>query len=143
MRFNQTRKNVATTLIFLLLLTFPSFAATPQEKSIVVSSNGDGVLKMGQEEFKVSAAVVKLIDDGTAEINLLSEITVFLEGQWSKTGDPSKGIDLKITGGAAQATLEGAGKLFLRDDGKSITSLKLQVFNKSTKRTIEVNFVGR
>lgn len=143
MRFNQTHKNVATSLIFLLLLTFPALAAGPQDKSIVASSNGDGVLKMGQEEFKVSAAVVKLMEDGTAEINLVSDITVFVSGKWSKADDPAKGIDLKITGGATQGSLEGGGKLVLRDDGKSIASLKLQLFNKNTKRNIEVSFVGR
>jgi hypothetical protein len=129
--------------LILLLLALPALATPPQDKAIMASSNGEGVLKMGQEQFKVTAAVVKLNDDGTADVHLVSDITVFVSGTWSKTGDATNGIDLQITGGAARSDLKGSGKLFLRDDGKSIASLTLQIITKFTKRTIDVSFVGK
>ena len=143
MQFNQKHYRVATSLLLLLLLVFPALATRPQDKDIVVSANGEGLLKVGQEEFKVTAAVVKLKEDHTVEINLISEITIFMTGTWSSTGDPTNGIALEITGSAARATMEGSGKLFVRGDSKSIASLKLQVFNKGSKRTIDVSFVGK
>ena len=143
MQFHKKRYNVATSLLLLLLFVFPALATLPQDKDIVVSANGEGLLKVGQEEFKVTAVVAKLKEDRTVEINLISEITIFMSGTWSNTGDPKNGINLEITGAAARGSLEGNGKLFLRDDNKSIASLKLQVLNKASKRTIDVNFVGK
>jgi hypothetical protein len=35
------------------------------------------------------------------------------------TGSPQNGLDVQITGGATKGGLEGGGKLFLRDEGKS------------------------
>lgn len=138
----QKHYRVTTSLMLLLLLVFPAVAVSLQNKEIVASANGEGLLKMGQEQFKVTAAIVKLKEDGTAEINLISEITIFMSGTWSRS-DPTNGIDLEITGAASRGALEGSGKLFLRDEGKSIASLKLQVFNKASKRTIDVSFVGK
>jgi hypothetical protein len=128
-------------LTLLLLLTFPALATWPQDNSIVTSANGQGVLKVGQEEFKVTAAVVKLLQDGTAEIHIVSEITIFVSGTWAKADGPQ--INLKITGGATTGKLEGGGKLFLRSDGKSIESLKLQMLNKNANRAIDLDFVGQ
>jgi hypothetical protein len=143
MQFNRKHYRVAISLMLLLLVVCPAPAMLPQNKEIVASANGEGLLKMGQEEFKVTAVVVKLKEDRTAEINLISEITVFVSGTWSSAGDPKNGIKLEITGGASKGALEGGGTLFLRDEGKSIASLKLQVFNKASKRTIDVSFVGK
>jgi hypothetical protein len=138
----NTYNRVAAGLV-VLLLALSVHATLPQDRSIVVSSNGDGIVKIRQEQFKVTAAVVKLTENGEVEINVISEITVFVSGRWTRTGDAANGIDLEITGGTSPGSLEGSGKLFLSDDGKSITSLKLEVVNKTTKRQIVITFVGR
>ena len=143
MRFNLKHSAAVIGIVVMLLSALPGFATRPQEKSIVASANGEGLLKMGKEEFKVTAVVAKLKDDGTVEINLVSEITVFISGTWATTGSPKEGVTLEITGGATKGALEGSGKLFLSDDRKSIQSLTLQVINKNTKRDIAVNFTGK
>ena len=132
---------VITTL--LMLLTLPGIAGGQQPKSLVASANGEGTIKLGKEEFKVYAVVVKLFEDGKAEINLVTDITVFISGTWSGGDDVRKGIDLHITGNVAAGSLEGNGKLFLRDDRKSIASLNLEVVNKGTKKTIKANFIAK
>lgn len=143
MRCNQKPYRTSLALMLLLVLVSPAFAVLPQDKAVLASANGEGVLKMGQEEFKVTAVFVKLNDDGTAEIHLVSDITVFVSGTWAKSGDAKNSIDLEITGGTARSDLKGTGKLSLRDDGKSIATFKLQVITKFTKKTIDVSFVGK
>jgi hypothetical protein len=39
--------------------------------------------------------------------------------------------------------LDGGGKLFLTDDRKSITGLKLQVMNKTTKKNVTADFTAK
>jgi hypothetical protein len=120
----------------------PAFAAVQQPKSLIVTANGEGTLRVGREEFKVHAAVVKLLEDGKCEITLVSDITIFVSGNWSRDGNDANEIALKITGGPTQGGVEGSGKLLLREDGKTIASLTLQAMNKVTKRNVEVDFRG-
>jgi hypothetical protein len=137
------RKQLVTALLLLLmLLAMRDFVAAQTPKSLVASANGDGILKVGEEEFKVTAVVVKLIEDGKAEITLISDISVFVSGTWSR-GEVRNTIDLKITGAATKGGLEGIGKLVLRDDAKSIESLALHVQSNTTKRKIELSFVAK
>ena len=132
---------VGALFILLMLLAARDHAAAQQPKSRVASAQGEGTLKTGREEFKVSTVVVKLMEDGNAEITLVSDITIFVTGTWS--GNAQEGINLLITGGATKSGLEGSGKLLIRDDGKSIASLTLEAVNKATKRTIKVSFVAK
>src|SRR5436190_11341262 len=118
-----------------LLITSAVFAQDPSP-SLVVSANGDGKIKLGKGEFKLNAVVVKGFQDGKIEINLATDITVFINGTWSRTSENDKTIDVKITGGSVSGNLEGGGQLFLTDDRKSISRLKLQLVNKTTKKTI-------
>jgi hypothetical protein len=74
--------------------------------------------------------VAKGFQDGKIEINLVTDITIFISGTWSRANENDKTIDVKITGGSTSGNLDGGGKIFLTDDRKSITGLKLQVVNK-------------
>ena len=138
------RKYSAVTIFtFCALLTLGSvvFAQDPQP-SLVASANGEGKIKLGKEEFNLNAVVVKGFQDGKVEINLVSDITVFINGIWSRASENDKTIDLKITGGSVSGNLEGGGKILLSDDRK-ISSLKLQVVNKMTKKTITADFTAK
>lgn len=139
------RRNFATAFITVCaLLVFAGVAsAQDPQPSLVFSANGEGKIKLGKEEFKLNAVVVKGFQDGKAEINLVSDITVFISGAWSRANETDKTIDLKITGGSVSGNLEGGGKLTLSDDRKSITSLKLQVVNKITRKTIIADFTAK
>jgi len=138
------RKHFTITVItFCALLIFGSvaFAQDPQP-SLVAQASGDGKIKLGKEEFKLNAVVVKGYQDGKVEINLVSDITIFIAGTWSRVNENDKTIDLKITGGSVSGNLEGGGKLVLSDD-RRISSLKLQVVNKTSKRTISADFTAK
>jgi hypothetical protein len=139
------RKHSAITLFtFCALLAFSSvaFAQDPQP-SLVLSASGEGTIKLGKEEFKLHAVVAKGFQDGKIEINLVTDITVFISGTWSRVNENDKTIDLKITGGSNSGNLEGGGKIILTEDRKSITGLKLQVVNKITKKTIIADFTAK
>jgi hypothetical protein len=138
MEFKQARIGLTA---FLFLLAICSLATAQQTKSLLATANGEGKLKIGREEFKIGSVVAKLMEDGKAELTLVSDISIFVSGTWS--GDVQKGIDLQITGGTTSGGVEGGGKLLFRDDGKSISSLTLQVVNKTMKRNIQVNFVAK
>ena len=126
------------------LLVFGSvvFAQDPQP-SLVASASGEGKIKLGKEEFKLNGVVVKGFQDGKIEINLVSDITIFINGSWSRASDNDKTIDLKITGGSVSGNLDGGGKIILTDDRKAIASLKLQVLNKISRKTITADFVAK
>ena len=102
-----------------------------------------GDIKLGKEEFELHAIVVKLFADGKAELQLVTDITIFVNGTWTRGVDGAKEIELRITGNAAASKLEGGGKLFLHEDRKSIKGLKLQVVNKISRKAIEVNFTAK
>ena len=138
------RKHAAIAIsILLVFLALPGVAAVLQRQSLVASANGEGTIKMGKEEFKIYAVVVKLFEDGKAEINLVSDITVFINGTWSRGDDTEKTIDLKITGNISAGNMDGGGKLFLSEDRKSIAALKLEVLNKTTRKIIKADFVAK
>lgn len=85
--------------------------------------------------------VVKLKEDGTAEITLVTDLQLFVTGTWSKAADSGE-IDLKITGGATSSGAEGSGKLFLRPDAKSIDRLTIEGMSNAVKRKIRLEFVA-
>jgi hypothetical protein len=135
----QIRRKVVVSIFALLIF---AIAATGQEQqSIVARANGNGTITLGKEQFKLYEVVVKLFENGSAELNLISDIQVFVQGSWARTNDPNT-IDLKITGSSA-SSLEGGGKLLLRDDHKSIAGLKLQMSTKTSGRTVKVDFTAK
>ena len=142
MRINPNRAGVAVTT-FLILLTCAAAAVAQQPKSLVASASGEGTIQFGKEEFKVYAVVVKCFEDGKTEINLVSDITVFISGTWSRANETGKTIDVKITGGSVSGNLDGGGKIQLTEDRKSIAGLSLQVVNKTTKKVIKADFTAK
>jgi len=139
------RKHFALTLFTISLLLALSTVAVAQDPtpSLVVSANGQGKIKLGKEEFKLNAVVAKGFQDGKIEINLATDITIFINGTWSRANENDKTIEIKITGGSVSGNLDGGGQILLTDDRKSIASLKLQVVNKVTKKTITADFIAK
>ncbi|HKO63345.1 MAG TPA: hypothetical protein VJV03_19430 [Pyrinomonadaceae bacterium] len=109
----------------------------------VVTTGGQGTIKLGKEEFKLHAVVVKLFEDGKAEFHLITDMTVFVSGTWARGSDGAKGIDIKITGNVVGGNMEGGGKLSFSEDLKSVRSLKLNVVNKTSRRAIQVDFTAK
>lgn len=141
MKVNRLIGPMTATLTLLTLLAMPSLASSQAPTSLLATANGKGTLMVGKEEFKVTSVVVKLKEDGTAEITLVTDLQLLVTGTWSKPEDAGKGIDLKITGGTT-ASVEGTGKLFLRPDGKSMDRLTLEGISTSAKRKIKLDFVA-
>lgn len=137
MKVSRKLSVVTATLALLTLLAVPNLAAPQALTSFFATARGDGTLKVGREVFKVSSVVVKLKEDGTGEITLITDLQLFVACTWSATADLKEGIDVKITGGAVSA--QGSGKLFLRPDGKAIASLSIDG-SSNTKRKIQLKF---
>ena len=144
MRVHPKTRAIAISIL-LTLLTLPGIAGGQQPKSLVASANGEGTIRLGKEQYKLYAVVVKLFEDGKAEINLVTDMTILITGTWSwSNGDAAeRAIDLKITGNVTAGTMEGGGKLFVNEDRKSIAGLKLEVLNKTSKKTIKVDFTAK
>ena len=126
-----------------MAIAVAGLAAAQQPASLVASAKGEGKIKLGKEEFKLDGVVVKLFEDGKAELNLISDITVFIVGTWSRPPQDDKSIDLKITGNVTARNLNGGGKILLTEDRKSIAGFKLQVFNKVSRKHITAEFVTK
>jgi len=133
-------KFVALCLVLMLATVASVHGWSMQDsESIVAHANGNGLLKLGDEEFKITSVVVKLFKDGKAEISLVSEITVFVSGTWARDAN-SKKINLKITGGATGGGVEATGELTLRGETRSIDRVSLQGQSKTTHRNVSLNF---
>ncbi len=139
------RKHSAFAVFTICALLILSSVALAQDAPafLVAHANGEGKIKLGREEFKLNAVVVKAFQDGKIEINLVTDITVFISGTWSRANESDKTIDVKITGNSMSGNLDGGGKLFLTEDRKSIAGLKLQVVNKITKKTVSADFTAK
>ena len=138
-------KQVFATASILVLSIFATSGAAkaPQDGQYrLAHANGEGTLKVGSEEFKVGAVVVKLLDDRKAEITLVSDITFFLSGTWSQNGESQDSFDLQITGGATPGGVDGSGKLTLGKDTKDLR-LTLKGKSRTSKKNVEVDFAGK
>ena len=138
------RKLFVITAQILLLASFALPNSHPQQKlkSLLVNANGKGTLTVGDEVYKVTNVVVKLDEDGTGEITLVTNLQLFVQCTWSAPADLSQGIDLKITGGISVGSAEGSGKLLLRSEGKDIASLTIEASGNARKKRIELTFVA-
>jgi hypothetical protein len=130
----------AASLLVLSIATTTVVANVQQDR--LAHANGEGRLKVGQEQFKISAVNVKLLDDRKAEIILIADITIFLSGTWSQNAESQDSFDIQITGGASPGGLEGGGKLTLGQDPKDMR-LTLKGKSTTTKKNVEVYFVGK
>jgi hypothetical protein len=140
MKFKQ-----ATLIAAILLLSICGASKAQQQDgggSRLAHANGEGKLKIGQEQFKVNGVVVKLLDDGKVEITLIADITIFVTGTWAKAANSQQDFDLTFTDATSRGGLDGTGKLTLAPDN---SGLRLSVKGKSraTKRTIEVSFAAK
>ena len=133
---------ITPTLTLLTLLAVSSLAPPQGLTSLLATARGQGTLTVGQELFNVTNVVVKLKEDGTGEITLVTDLQLFVKCTWSAPADLSKGIDLKITGGISTGGAEGSGKLLLRPDGKAIASLSMEASSNTRKRKIQLTFVA-
>ena len=66
------------------MLMLAGLTMAQQPKSLMATANGEGSIKFGKEEFKIYAVVIKCFEDGKAEISLVTDITVFVNGNWSR-----------------------------------------------------------
>ena len=134
-----------TVALFALVTSGPTGALSMRQDSQqrLAHANGEGTLRVGQESFKITSVVVKLLDDHTAELTLVSDITVFLSGTWVQQPGSEQDFDLKITGGASGGGIEAGGKLTVGKDLQSGLRLDLKGVSKTTKRAIEVHFEGK
>ena len=135
-----------TTLALVAILVLSAGTVAPAGHAagdpILVTAKGKGTIKIGSETFQVSSVVVKMLDDGTAEITLVSEITFFLSGKWTADSTSPKSYNLQITGSGASAGAQGTGKVVMRDDGTSLDRLTAQGGTKTSSRKVSVEFVA-
>ena len=140
----SVRKLTLVLTVVILVIAGPSlFVAEAQDsQSRVAHSNGEGTLKVGQEQFKISSVIIKLLPDHKAELTLVTDITVFLNATWSNRGDSQEELDLEIVGGASASGVEGTGSVVLGNDGKSVTKLSLKGASRTSKRNFQADFKG-
>lgn len=121
----------------------------PQEtKSVLAFANGTGTIKLSDEEFKVSAVVIKLFEDGKAELSVVSDITIFMSGTWSRSAESANTIKLEITNGASGGGVEAAGTLYLRDadnqtERRTIDRVSFQGESKTTHKVLALDFKAK
>ena len=142
MRFYRAQTLICLPTL-LLLLTLIVTAVGQESGARVLSTGGEGTIKLGKEEFKLHAVVAKLFEDGKVEFNLITDMTIFVSGTWAGGPDAAKEIDIKISGNVVGGNLEGGGKMSFSEDQKSIRALKLNVVNKTSRRAIQVDFTAK
>jgi hypothetical protein len=134
----------AASIVVLAFAGMTHSGANAQENQTrMAHSNGKGTLRVGDEQFKISSVVVKLVDDGKAELTLVSDITIFLTATWSKQGESQQELNLNMRDGDSRGGLQGAGKVVFSEDGKSVARLNLKGVSRATKRAVEVSFEGK
>lgn len=127
---------------FILALSIPGVVAQENQYRLA-QAKGEGTIKVGSEQMRVSTVIVKLLNDRTAELTLVSDITFFLTATWSQNGESQEDFDLQVTGGASPGGVEGVGKLTLGKDNKSDMKLILKGKSRTTKKNIEIYFMSK
>jgi hypothetical protein len=112
------------TIVFWLGL--PGSTVAQRIVSLQSLAYGKGTLVTDGDKYKITGVLVVLRENGEAEFTLFTDIQLYAQGRWSAGDDLSEGIDLKITGSVGKGDAKGTGKLFLRGDGKSISTLVMQ-----------------
>ena len=136
--------------LLVVLFAMPARAQQQQPaepKSVVAHANGTGTIKLGDEQFKVTAVVAKLFEDGKVEISVISDITIFLSGTWTRSADSANLIKLKITAGAAGSGVDANGELYLREDNqadhRAIDHISMQGESKTTHQVVALDFKAK
>jgi hypothetical protein len=128
-------------LAIVFWLSLPASTVAQRIVSLQSLAHGTGTLVTDGDEYKITGVLVVLKKNGEAEFTLFTDIQLYGQGQWSAGKDLSQGIDLKITGGVVKDA-KGTGKLFLRADGKSISTLAMQGAS-NTGGKFSVSFVAK
>jgi len=137
------RKIIASGLTLVLFIATYAAVRTQDNQDRLAVGKGNGTLKLGDEKFKITSVVVKLMQDGKAEITLISDINIFLTASWSNHAASQQEFDLQITDSDSRGGIEGAGKVVLSNDGKMVAQLVLKGTSRATKRSVEANFEGK
>jgi len=140
MQNNRQFRIGALAVIFVSLLATSAFALADDSEQLL-TANGKGTIKVGREAFALSSVIIKLAPDGQADITLVSEITFFLKGKWSKDNTAPNIINLEITGGMTSGGAQGTGKLTIRAD-KSLDRFSAQGGTKTSARKVIIDFVA-
>ena len=118
-------RTLATAILAVLLISTASHAQ--KITSLVTTAKGRGTLTTtDSSKRKINAVGAILREGGEAQITIFTDLQLSAQGRWTANDDLRKGIDLQITGGIVTGNATGAGKLFLREDGKSISKLLIQ-----------------
>jgi hypothetical protein len=143
-QMKATLKLIFTPCLILMVLFATAGTIIPQERSTrQMIADGQGTVEVGREKMDLHSVIVKLMDDGQVEFILVSDITFFLKGTWAENEKAHQEIDVKITGGATGSGVQGNGKIFLRDDGKSISKLALEGASNRSQRRVKVTFAAQ
>jgi hypothetical protein len=68
----------------LMLVAIPGLTISQERGTRLALGDGTGLIEVGQQQFDLHSVIVKLMDDGKAEIILVSDITFFLQGTWAE-----------------------------------------------------------
>jgi hypothetical protein len=139
MKNNRLTKILTIVLISVCLGGASGALADGSEQ--LLTASGKGTMKIGRETFSITSVVIKLSPDGQADITLVSEITFFLKGKWSKDSASPNTLNLEITGSVTEGGAQGTGKLVLRPD-KSLDRLSAQGGVKTSARKVIIDFVA-
>jgi len=138
------RSIIVASLLLLALVGANHFVTKAQDdQDRLAVGKGNGTLRVGENKFKLTSVIVKLMQDRKAEITLVSDITVFMNATWSNHAESTHEFDLQITGTESRIGLDGTGKVVLSDDGKSVARLSLKGVSRTTQRSVEANFEGK
>lgn len=132
-----------TVFVVPALSVAPAFFVAAAQEERLVSSSGQGTLKVGDGKFKLNSVIVKLLPDQKAELTLSSDILIFLTATWSKSAESQNEILLDMRDGDSRGGFEGTGKLILKNEGKTVARLTLKGISRTTKRPVEANFEGK
>jgi len=142
-KMRATLNPISTPFLILLVWLAMVDVAIPQERSPrQIVGDGKGTIHVGRERFDLHSVIVKLLEDGKAEIILVSDITFFLKGTWARNEKVPQEIDLNITGSVTSGGVQGNGKLILRG-AESMDRLTLEGSSSTSSRKVKVSFVAR
>lgn len=141
----RKRRLIIIASVLLLALVSVSYSAgeAQEDHDRLAVGKGAGTLKVGDERFKITSVIVKLIQDRRAEITLISDINIFLTATWTNHAESQQEFDLQISDSDSRGGIEGAGKVVLSNDGKTVAQLVLKGTSRATKRSVEATFEGK
>jgi hypothetical protein len=127
----------------LLLVMIASAVAAPQKlTSLTTTAQGEGTINISDiDKHKINSVMVILKENGDAAFTFYADLQLSANGTWSVGKSLSQGINIKITGGIVGGNATGAGKLYLRKDGKSIDKLSLEA-EAADGSKVTVDFVA-